>query len=144
MNPGLEYGAFVPPEVSDKHPRVIWGGAGSTFVVNARSEKKDAAVSFLKWITEKDQQVFLAERTKNLPAVRAALGEIHPVLAQFADDMDITTHPSRLPVSESGPVIEAFDKGIQSVLIREKTAAEVAAEVQRVKVAQMKKSSARN
>jgi ABC-type glycerol-3-phosphate transport system substrate-binding protein len=141
MNPGLEYGAFPPPAVSDKHPRVIWGGAGSTLVVNSRSARKADAVAFLKWLTEKDQQVFLAEETKNLPSVRSAVGEVPTVLGQFADDMDLTTHPSRLPVSESGPVIEAFDKGIQSILIQEKTPAQVAAEVQKTKEAEMKKAA---
>ena len=139
MNPALNYGAFMPPAVSDKHPRVIWGGAGSTLVVNPRSPRKDDAVAFLKWLTEKDQQVYLAKETKNLPSVEAALVDIPPVLAEFAGKMDSTVHPSRFPVSEGSQVIEAFDKGIQSILIKEKTAEEVAAAVQSVKKMEMKK-----
>jgi ABC-type glycerol-3-phosphate transport system substrate-binding protein len=143
MNPSLNYGACLPPAVSDAHPRVIWGGAGSTLVVNAKSARKDDAIAFLKWLTEKDQQVFLSQETKNLPAVHAALENVPTILSQFADDMESTTHPSRFPVSEASPVIESFDKGIQSILIREKTPKQVAEEVQKVKVAEMKKAASR-
>jgi len=142
MNPGLNYGAFLPPAVSDKFPKAIWGGAGSSFVVNAKGAQKDAAVNFLKWLTEKDQQVYLSKETKNLPAIPEALGDIPPVLAQFADDMDATVHPSRFPVSEAGPVIETFDKGIQSILIGEKTPEQVAADVQRIKADEVAKRQA--
>lgn len=140
MNPNLNYGAFLPPAVSNKHPRVIWGGAGSSFVVNAKSDKKDKVVAFLKWLTEKDQQVYLAKETKNLPAIPDAIGNIPPVLGQFADDMESTIHPSRFPIAEYGPVIESFDKGIQSILIGEKTPQQVAEEVQRMKVSETAKA----
>ncbi len=140
MNPNLNYGAFLPPAVSTKHPRVIWGGAGSSFVVNAKSGKKDKVLAFLKWLTEKDQQVYLAKETKNLPAIPDAIGDIPPVLGQFADDMESTIHPSRFPVAEYGPVIESFDKGIQSILIGEKTPLQVAEEVQRMKVSETAKA----
>jgi ABC-type glycerol-3-phosphate transport system substrate-binding protein len=143
MSPSLDYGAFLPPAVSDKHPRVIWGGAGSTLVVNAKSARKDKAVTFLKWLTQKDQQAFLARETKNLPAVQSALGDIPTVLAQFADDMEATVHPTRFPVAEASSVIEAFNKGLQSILIKEKTAEQVAKEVQKVKESEKKKAAAR-
>lgn len=141
MNPGLNYGAFMPPAVSGKFPRVIWGGAGSSLMVNAHSTKKDKAIAFLKWLTEKDQQVFLSKETKNLPSTPDALGDIPTVLAQFADDMEATTHPSRFPVSESSPVIEAFDKGIQSILTGERTPQQVAAQVAKVKAEELAKAA---
>ena len=47
--------------------------------------------------------------------------------------MDNTTHPNVYPVHENPVVTEAFDKGIQSILIGEKKPEEVAAEVQRIK-----------
>jgi ABC-type glycerol-3-phosphate transport system substrate-binding protein len=47
--------------------------------------------------------------------------------------MDYATHPNLWPVRESQPVIEAFDKGIQSIIIGKKTPQQVAAEVQRIK-----------
>jgi len=139
MNPELNYGVFPPPSVSNKYPRSIWGGAGSSFMVNAKSEKKVEAVEFLKWLTAREQQVFLARETKNLPSNRLALKNIPPVLAEFADDMDIVTHPNILPVNEVSRVIEAFDKGIQSIIIGEKTPEEVAEEVDRVKKKELRK-----
>jgi raffinose/stachyose/melibiose transport system substrate-binding protein len=130
---------MLPPKVSDKFPRSIWGGAGSSFMVNANSPFKKEAIEFLKWLTEKEQQVFLAEKTFNLPANKDSLGNIHPRLAEFADDMEITTHPRIWGVSEFPRVIEAFDKGIQSIIIGEKTPQEVAQEVQNIKEKELAK-----
>ncbi|MFH1378843.1 MAG: extracellular solute-binding protein [bacterium] len=133
MNPNLEYGAMLPPRRSDAFPMKIWGGPGSSFMVNAKSPNKDKAVAFLKWITAKDQQAFLAQSTNNLPSDKESLKSISPILAQFADDMDITTHPSVWPLDEKPKVKEAFNKGVQSIIIGEKTPERVAADVQRIK-----------
>ncbi len=140
MNPDLNYGVFPPPKVSNKYPRRIRGGAGSSFIISAKSEKKEEAVEFLKWLTAREQQVFLARETKNLPSNRFSLEDIPPILAEFADDMDIVTHPHLLPASEKSRVIEAFNKGIQSIIIGEKTPEEVAAEVDKVKKKELKKT----
>jgi len=139
MNPDLNFAAFLPPRLSIQHPMVIWGGAGSSFMVNANSENKDEAIKFLKWLTCKEQQVFLARETHNLPSNRFSLEEIPPILAQFADDMDNTTHPNLFPVTEFPLVIEAFNKGIQSIIIGEKTPEELAVEVQAVKERELKR-----
>ena len=143
MNPSLKYGAFLPPRVSDLHPMLIWGGAGSSFMVNERSPHKEEAIRFLKWLTEKEQQIFLAQETRNLPSNKYALGHIDPILSEFADDMDNTTHPNILPAAECPLVIETFDKGIQSIIIQEKTPQELAEEIQRVKEREMKKLESR-
>jgi ABC-type glycerol-3-phosphate transport system substrate-binding protein len=139
MNPKLEYGAFLPPKASDKYPMAIWGGAGSSFVVSARSKNKEEAVKFLRWLTERDQQVYLAEATNNLPANKDSLSRIPDILAGFARAMDSATHPRVWGVSEFSPVIEAFDKGIQSIIIGEKTPEQVASEVQRIKERELSK-----
>ena len=133
MNPSLEYAAMLPPQVSDKYPMSIWGGAGSSFMVNARSKNKDEAVKFLIWLTDQDQQAYLSKATNNLPANKNSLAKIPEVLAQFARGMDYATHPNVWGVSEFSTVIEAFDRGIQSIVIGEKTPGEVAAEVQEIK-----------
>lgn len=138
MNPALEYGVILPPKISDKYPMVIWGGAGSSFMVNAKSEKREKAIEFLKWLTGKKQQVFLAKSTQNLPSNKYSLAEIPPILAEFADDMDRTTHPSILPVAEFPRVIESLDKGIQSIITGEKTPEQIAKEVQKVKEREIK------
>ena len=142
INPELNYAAFLPPRVSMQHPMVIWGGAGSSFVVNANSENKNEAIKFLRWLTSREQQVFLARETHNLPSNRFSLEQIPPILAQFADDMDNTTHPNLFPVSEFPLVIEVFNKGIQSVIIGEKTPEELAVRVQQVKERELRRLKA--
>ena len=133
MNPDLNYAAMLIPRVSKKRPAVIWGGAGSSFMVNQRSNNKEEAIKFLEWLTKKQQQVYLAEKTNNLPSNKDSLSAIAPSLRQFADDMNKTVHPSLLPVAEHPLVIEAFDKGIQSIIIGESSPEEIARKVQVVK-----------
>ncbi len=129
---------MLPPAVSDKYPMKIWGGAGSSFVVNAKSKNKYEAIKFLKWLTEKEQQVVLVKETLNLPSNKEAVTELPEVLKNFSDAMESITHPSIWPVAEFPEVIEAFDKGIQSILIGEKTPKQVAEEVQKIKELKLK------
>ena len=133
MNPDLNYGVMLPPQASDKYPMSIWGGAGSSFMVNNESKKAQLAVDFLKWITDTPQQVFLSKETQDLPSNKYSLKDIPMALSQFASAMDNTTHPSVWGVSESHQVIEAFDKGIQSIIIGEKTPEQLGREVQAIK-----------
>jgi raffinose/stachyose/melibiose transport system substrate-binding protein len=133
MNPDLEYGVMLPPAASDSFPIAVWGGAGSSFVVNDRSANKIAAIEFLKWFTDREQQIFLVKATNNLPANEEALSGIPDILAQFAEGMENATHPSIWGVSEFPVVTEALDKGIQSIIIGEKTPQQVASEVQKIK-----------
>ncbi|MBF0532032.1 MAG: extracellular solute-binding protein [Candidatus Omnitrophica bacterium] len=139
MNPKLAYGVMMPPVINSERPMKIWGGAGSSFVVNNHSPNKEQAVAFLKWLTAKEQQTFLSQATLNLPANRAALSDIPPVLADFAKVMDQTTHPTIWPYNEHPLVTEALDRGLQSIVIGEKTPQQVAQEVQAVKVRVMAK-----
>jgi ABC-type glycerol-3-phosphate transport system substrate-binding protein len=139
MDPHLDYGVMLPPKASAAFPMSIWGGAGSSFMVNARSPRKQEAVAFLRWLTDRDQQAYLSEATNNLPANKNSAGKIPAVLAQFSQGMDFATHPNAWGVSEYPAVIEAFDKGIQSIIIAEKTPEQVAAEVQRIKEREMAK-----
>ncbi len=139
MNPDLNYAAMLPPKASDKYPMSIWGGAGSSFIVNARSKNKEEAVKFLRWLTEKQQQSYLAESTMNLPANKESLQNIPDILSQFAYPMELTTHPSVWGISEFPAVIEAFDKGIQSIIIKEKTPEQAAADVQKIKERELAK-----
>lgn len=144
MNPNLEYGAMLVPKISDKFPINIWGGAGVHFMVNAKSFNKVKALAFLKWLTEEPQQAYYAKNTKNLPANKDAVKDIPVILRQFADDMDNINHPRFLPVQESPVVIETFDKGIQSIIIGEKTPLQLAEELVVVKKREMQKSKTEN
>jgi ABC-type glycerol-3-phosphate transport system substrate-binding protein len=143
MNPSLEYAAMLPPQASEKYPVSIWGGAGSSFMVNARSKNKEEVVKFLIWLTDQDQQAYLAKATNNLPANKNSLSKIPEVLAQFARGMDYATHPNVWGISEFSLVIEAFDRGIQSIIIGERTPEQVANEVQRIKERELAKKRAK-
>ena len=143
MNADLNYAAMLPPLVSNVHPMKIWGGAGSSFMVNDKSPRKDKAVAFLGWLSHKEQQAYLANATNNLPANRHSLKNISPILAQFADDIDNTTHPNIYPVHEFHQVSEAWSKGIQLILIGEKTPEEIAEEVQAAKERELAKKARR-
>jgi len=143
MNPNLEYGVMLPPAINEERPMLIWGGAGSSFVVNERLPSKDKVIAFLKWLTAKEQQTYLAEKTQNLPSNRQALASIPRVLAEFASQMDQTTHPTAWDVNEDVLVAETFDKGLQSLIIGEKTPQQVAEEVQKMKERQLERAAAR-
>jgi len=143
MNPDLDYAAMLPPRASNNHPMSIWGGAGSSFIVNARSAKKDKAIEFLKWLTDKEQQAYLAQITSNLPANKNALDEIPKILAQFSDDVELSTHPNTWGVSEFPAVIEVLDRGLQLIVIGEKSPEAVAQEVQKVKDRELAKKKKR-
>lgn len=137
MNPDLKYGVMLPPPISNAYPLKIWGGAGSSFVVNGQSPNKAKAIAFLKWLTSKDQQIILALETNNLPSNREAMAMVPPILQNFAKGMEHLTHPMIWPLNDYPLVKEAFDKGIQSIMIGEKTPQQVAKEVQQVKIKEM-------
>ncbi len=133
MNTALEYAPFRIPALDKKFPQTVWGGAGSTFMVNGKSPNKAAAIEFLKWLSLKDQAAFLASSTKNLPAVKDVKVDASPVLSEFSALMKNSIHPNRFTVSEDPRVQEVFNKGIQSILIGEKTPEQVAADVAKAK-----------
>lgn len=142
MNPDLEYGVMMPPPIKKGRSMVTWGGAGASLMVNAQSEKAENAVAFLKWLTDEPQQLYLLEHTHNIPSNRLAAANLEGPLAAFADDMDSLIHPRLFRVQEKSPVIEAFNKAIQSIIIGEKTPEEAAKLIQNVKDHEMARRSA--
>ena len=102
-------------------------------MVNAKSPRAQAGVEFLRWLTDEPQQRFLLDTTHNIPANRLASTGLSGPLAQFADDMDAVVHPRLCAVQERPTVVEAFNKGIQSIIIGEETSLQVATGVQQIK-----------
>ena len=133
MNPDLDYGVMMPPPIRPDRPMVTWGGAGSSFMVNANSPKAQEAVQFLQWLTAPEQQQYLLSATHNIPANQVVASTLSGPLAQFVDDMGSVIHPRLFAVQERATVLESFDKGLQSILIGEATPSEVASAVQEVK-----------
>ncbi|MCM8812833.1 MAG: extracellular solute-binding protein [Candidatus Omnitrophica bacterium] len=143
MNPKLNYGVFLPPKISDKYPVAVWGGAGSSFKINALSAQKEKALQFLRWMTEVPQQKLLADKTMNLPSNKESAADIIPALKQFSAAMEYAVHPSQLPYSEFPRVVEAMGKGIQLIIIGSKTTQELAAELVALKQEEMKRLEAK-
>jgi len=139
MNPDLDYGVAPLPAFSTSNPMPVWGGAGSSLVVNNFSPNKGKAIAFLKWLTAAPQQAYLSEQTNNLPSNREASVNIPKILGDFARAVDNSTHPRVWELNEDPIVVEVFDKGIQAIMIGEKTPEQAAQEVQAAKVRQMEK-----
>jgi ABC-type glycerol-3-phosphate transport system substrate-binding protein len=139
MNPDLKYAAALPPRVNLANAMYVWGGTTS-FVVNAKSPMKAEAVGFLKWLTDEKQQRYLARTTRNIPSNRYCADVLSGPILGFANSMDNVVHPRLLPIEEFPLVTEAFDKGIQSIIIGEATPQEVARAVQEAKEREMKKA----
>jgi len=140
MNPHLDYGSFPVPAISSARPMRVWGGSGSSLVVNNRSPRQEEAVRFLRWLTAEDQQRYLAQKTEDLPSIRAGREWVSGVQAQFVSSIETVTHPNMYPVHEDPAVQEAFLKGIQYILIGEKTPEEVAGQTQRLKEKELAKT----
>jgi len=139
MNPALDYGVMLPPKIKTQNPVYIWGGAGSSFLVNNRSLVKKDAIDFLRWLTAPEQQAYLAEATRNLPSNKFAIEMIPALLAGFSKGMENVTHPNVWPINELPKVIERFDKGIQSIIIGEKTPEQLGDELTKLKAEEMAK-----
>ncbi|MDD4955611.1 MAG: extracellular solute-binding protein [Candidatus Omnitrophica bacterium] len=133
LNPNLDYGFFPLPKISNNFPVKVWGGAGSSFMVNAHSPNKEEAVKFLKWLTEKEQQEFLVKETNNLPSIKGCDAALSPILKTLLESLTILTHPNTWPYNEDSRVIEVMDKGLQQIVMGLKTPEEVAKDIQEVK-----------
>ncbi|MBN2482893.1 MAG: extracellular solute-binding protein [Candidatus Omnitrophica bacterium] len=149
LNPRLDYAFFSLPEVSDKYPEKIWGGAGTSFMVHARSAQKEEAVRFLEWITQNLQQEFLVLKTNNLPAVKMDPEKFPSILKTLGNDLKMSvedfpgssprpeleklTHPNVWPKNEDARVIEVMNRGLQQIIMGLKTPQGVAQEIQAVK-----------
>ena len=133
LNPGLDYAFFPLPKVSNKFPVKIWGGAGSSFMVNSLSLQKDKAVSFLKWLTAQKQQIFLIDKTHNLPAIKGCNEYLPGVLKGTTEAFGSFTHPDVWPQNENSQVIEVIDRDLQQIIMGIKTPKEAAKDIQKTK-----------
>ena len=138
MNPQLNYGVMAPPAIDGaKHPLYIFGGEGSSFNINPKSPNMAKAIEFLKWLTAKDQQLFLAEETLNIPSDKSALANLSPILKEFAKNIE-RTFPS-MPVVENWQVVNVINTGLQALIIGEKNPEIIAKEIEKEKENQMSK-----
>lgn len=139
MNPDLKLAVAMPPKADPKNPMYIWCGTTS-FVVNGRSQMKEEAIKFLQWLTDCNQQTELAVATNNIPSGKMCTDVLKGPIRQFTEGMEYAVHPRLLPVEEYPLVTEAFQKGVQSIIIGEETPEEVAKAVQEMKERETKKA----
>ncbi|MFH1900676.1 MAG: extracellular solute-binding protein [Candidatus Omnitrophota bacterium] len=132
LAPQLDYAFFSLPQAG-KYPLKVWGGAGSSFMVNAKSQKADGAVKFLKWLTLREQQKFLIKETNNLPAIKDCQEDFPPILKNLVNSLNVLTHPNVWPQNEDSRVIEVINRGLQKIVMGLKSPHEVASEIQEVK-----------
>ena len=133
LSKSLDYAFFSLPKASGDHPIKVWGGAGSSFMVNPNSPKKDPAIKFLKWLSAKKQQEFLAKETNNLPAIKDVDQKLPPILKSLLGTFGSLTHPDIWPRNEDSRVIEIMNRGLQQIVMGLKTPEEVAREIQNKK-----------
>jgi len=119
------------PKVSSEYPTKVWGGAGSSLLIDANSSKKDQAVEFLKWLSAKDQQEFLAKETNNLPAIKNVDENLPLILKGLLGSFTNLTHPDIWPKDEDPRVIETMNRGLQQIVMGLKTPKQVAEEIQK-------------
>ena len=137
MNSNLNYGIMYPPSLPDaKYPLLVFGGDGSSMFVNGESPRKDKAIAFLKWFTQREQQSYLAEATLNIPSNKESAQDLPEVLQEFSKS--ITRTFENLPKLEAWQVTNYINLNLQSVIIGEKDPEKAVNEVQAEKIRQMK------
>lgn len=121
-------GAFLPPAAS-KNPLYIQGGYGATLAINAASPNKDATVKFLQWLTAPQQQARYAKESLNLPASASVSKtvKLEGGIGQFADDVNRIIPPVLKP--RGGDVDTQIIRGIQAIILKQKTPQQVVNEV---------------
>ncbi|MBU2101884.1 MAG: extracellular solute-binding protein [Candidatus Omnitrophota bacterium] len=133
LGPELDYDFFILPRASSKFPVKVWGGAGSSFMVNAKSANAPEAVKFLRWLTAREQQVFLIKETNNLPSIKGCEKELTGVLKTLAVSLTQLTHPNLWPYNEDSLVLEVMNTGLQQIVMGVKTPEEVVRDMQETK-----------
>ena len=119
------YAGFPLPKMPNgtMAPRTS-GGLGKNGVVNAKGKNVDESLKYVKWLTEKEQEATFMEMVPLVPTNPAALdpAKISPQIKTFADLIDKV---QKVQTPMKGPLVEAFIKGVQSMLLKEKSVDQV-------------------
>jgi raffinose/stachyose/melibiose transport system substrate-binding protein len=134
LNPELDYGYFTLPKINDKNAAKAWGGSGSSFIINAQSQNKEQAISFLRWLTAIKQQKFLIDNTDNLPAIQIPTDQLPKKLQPLVNELQNLTHPYLWPINENTKVLETFSKALQQVAMGTQTPENATKDIQKEKI----------
>jgi ABC-type glycerol-3-phosphate transport system substrate-binding protein len=118
------YSAYPVPKAPDaKNDVRSQGGPGKNGVINPKSKVVDEAVKYIQWLTEKEQSaVFMEVVPLVSPNPAADATKIQPQLKVFAAQLEKL---QKVQTPRTGPVNEALYKGVQSLLLKEKTVDQV-------------------
>lgn len=133
-NPDLipSVGAMLPPSAG-KYPVYVQGGYGAVLCVNADSKNLDETVDFLKWITAAEQQGKYALESFNLPASSEVAKKVKMEggIGEFADDTGRII-PNVGLMGRPSAVDTTIIRGIQSIMLNQKTPQQVVDEINQV------------
>ena len=118
------YSAFAVPKAPDaKNDVRSHGGPGKNGVVNPKSKVVDEGLKYVQWLTEKEQAaVFMEVVPLVSPNPAADTTKIAPQLKVFSQQLEKL---QKVSTPRTGPVNEALFKGVQSLLLKEKTVDQV-------------------
>lgn len=130
-----DYSAYSMPKAADgKYGTRAQISNDKGGCVNPKSKFADEGLKFLKWITATDQQMFLMKEVPIIPTTpKIPAPEILPQLAPFVAQMD---NPQKVFSPVLDPVSEVLYKGIQSLLLKEKTVDQVLGDTEKTQQAQ--------
>lgn len=133
-NPDLipSVGAMLPPSAG-KYPVYVQGGYGAVLCVNAGSKNLKETVDFLEWITAAEQQGKYALESFNLPASSEVAKKVKMEggIGEFADDTGRIIPNVGLQGRPSA-VDTTIIRGIQSIMLNQKTPQQVVDEINQV------------
>jgi ABC-type glycerol-3-phosphate transport system substrate-binding protein len=119
------YSSFPLPKAEDaKYTPRSFGAGGKNAVIHAKGKNVDEALKFVKWLTEKEQEQVMMQMVPLVPTNPEAIdpAKILPQLKTFADQL---SRIQMVPTQRTAQVNEAFVKGVQSLLLKEKTVEQV-------------------
>jgi ABC-type glycerol-3-phosphate transport system substrate-binding protein len=126
------YGSLRLPKAADaRHDQRSVGLADRNFAINAKGKHVEESLAFVKWLSDKDQAQVLLETVPLLPTNPAALldpAKVPPQFAAFAAQASSAQRVSTLRVQR---VDEALTKGVQALLLKQQTVAQVLEEADR-------------
>lgn len=113
------YASFrVPRAANAKHGQRSVGVPDRNLAVNAKGRNVEESLTFLKWLTDKEQAEYLMDTVPILPTNPAALLDATRIPKQFSAFAIEGPKAQRVSTVRSQMVDEAFTKGIQALLLK--------------------------
>lgn len=120
------YGSLRLPKAADaRHDQRSVGNADRNFAVNAKGKHVEESLAFVKWLSDKEQAQFFLETVPILPTNPAALADPSKVPPQFNAFAAQAAGAQRVSTPRAQRVDEALTKGVQALLLKQKTVAQI-------------------